>query len=210
MSLKAGFPITLDVASRLCVVIGGDDEASARVTSLLEAGAKVIVVHPTINGTLKKLTASGKVIHRGRHFRTTDTQGVLIVCNVLREDAELSRSLFELAQTERFLVWSIDQPQVSNFVMPAVVSRGHLRVAISTSGAAPVLASRLRQHGEELFDEEFGLFVDWLADMREDLKKTEPNESKRRERLIQALEGFQMTGAITYPPTWVAQRAAAS
>ena len=206
MSVKAGYLISLDVNGRLCVVIGGDDEAAVRAKSFLDAGAKVIVVNPTINTELRKLTASGKVIHRGRHFRATDTQGAFVVCNTLREDEDLSRSLFELAQTERFLVWSIDQPQVSNFMMPAVVSRGHLRIAISTSGASPALARRLREHGETLFDEEFGQFVDWLARLREDLQKTEPSESKRRERLLEAVDGFQVAGQIIYPSAWVAQK----
>ena len=210
MSLKVGFPISLDVHGRLCVIIGGDDEAAARALSLLDAGAKVIVVSPTINTTLRKLTASGKVIHRGRHFRATDTQGAFVICNVLKEDEALSRSLFDLAQTEGFLVWSIDQPQVSNFMMPAVVSRGHVRIAITTSGASPALASRLRQNGEELFDEEFGRFVDWLGQLREDLKKSEPSESKRRERLLDAVDGFQVTGKVIYPPAWVAHKESAS
>ncbi|MEC4673667.1 MAG: bifunctional precorrin-2 dehydrogenase/sirohydrochlorin ferrochelatase [Nitrospirota bacterium] len=210
MSLNAGFPISLDVQGRLCVVIGGDDEAAARAMSLLEAGAKVIIVNPTINTVLRKLTASGKVIHRGRHFRATDTQGAFVVCNVLREEENLSRSLFELSQSERFLVWSIDQPQVSNIMMPAVVSRGHVRIAISTSGASPALASRLRQNGEELFDEEFEQFVDWLGQLREDLKKSEASESKRRERLLDAVDGFHVTGKVIYPSAWITHKESAS
>ena len=210
MSLKAGFPISLDVTGRLCLIIGGNEEAEIRVNNLLEAGAKIIIVSPTITTPLKKLTASGKVIHRGRQFRSADTQGAFVVCNVLRDDSALSRSLFDLAQSERFLVWSIDQPEVSNFMMSAVVSRGHFRVAFSTSGASPALASRLRQCGEDLFDEEFGQFVDWLAQFREELKNTEPSESKRRERLIEAIEGFQVTGSIVYPSRWVNPNAPSS
>ncbi len=210
MSLNAGFPISLDVQGRLCVVIGGDDEAAAKAMNLLEAGAKVIIVNPTINTVLRKLTASGKVIHRGRHFRATDTQGAFVVCNVLREEEDLARSLFELSQSERFLVWSIDQPQVSNFMMPAVVSRGHVRIAISTSGASPALASRLRQNGEELFDEEFEQFVDWLGQLREDLKESESSESKRRERLLDAVDGFHVTGKVIYPSAWITHKESAS
>ena len=210
MSLNAGYPITLDIRGRLCVVIGGDDEAASRTTSLLDAEGKVIVVNPTLNPSLKKLTASGKIIHRGRHFRATDTQGVFVVCNTLRDDSDLSRSLFELAKTEGFLVWSSDQPSFSNFMMPAVVSRGPFRLAISTSGASPALASRLRQQGEELFDEEFGQFLEWLAHLREELQSSEPMESKRKERLLEAIDGFQFRGSITYPQAWVSQHTSTS
>ncbi len=206
MSENAGFPITLDVGGRLCVVIGGDDEASERVSRLLDAGAKVVVVNPTLNTPLKKFAASAKIIHRGRHFRSTDTQDAFLILNLLQDDLELSKSLFELSKKERFLIWSMDQPDRSNFFMPALVGQGRLRVAISTSGASPALANLLRQNCEALFDDEFGKFLDWLGGMREELKKSEPNDSRRREQLMAAVEGFALTGQISYPASWVAQK----
>ncbi|MDT7041412.1 bifunctional precorrin-2 dehydrogenase/sirohydrochlorin ferrochelatase [Candidatus Nitronereus thalassa] len=206
MSENAGFQISLDIQGRLCVAIGGDDETFEKVSRLLDVGAKVIVVNPTLTTALKKLTASGKIIHRGRHFRSTDAQDAFLVLNLLREDTDLSKSLFELAKTERFLVWSIDQPDRSHFMMPALIKSGPLRVAISTSGASPALASELRRYGESIFDEEFGQFLDSLSALREELKKSEPNDARRRERLKEAVEGFRFTGTITYPASWEAQK----
>ncbi len=206
MSENAGFQISLDIQGRLCVVIGGGDEAFERISRLLDAGAKVIVVTPTLNTPLKKLTASGKILHRGRHFRSTDTQDAFLILNLLREDTDLSKSLFDLAKTERFLVWSIDQSSRSTVMMPAVVERGALRIAISTSGASPALASVLRQNCEVLFDDEFGQFLDWLGSLREELQKNEPKETKRRERLREAVEGFGLTGKVTYPASWIAHK----
>jgi len=202
MSQNAGYQISLDIQGRLCVVIGGDDEASEKVSRLLEGGAKVIVINPTLNAPLKKLAASAKIIHRGRHFRSTDTLDAFLVLNVLSEDFDLSKSLFDLAKVEKFLVWSIDQAERSSFIMPAVVERGALRVAISTSGTAPVLASILRQNYETIFDEEFVKFLDWLGNLRESLKESEPNESLRREKLKAAVKEFGLTGTITYPASW--------
>ena len=205
MSENAGFQLSLDIQGRLCVVIGGDDEASNKISRLLDAGAKVIVVNPTLNTPLKKLAASGKIIHRGRQFRSTDTQDAFFILNVLRDDTNLSRVLFELTKTERFLVWSIDQPECSNVIMSAVVERGALRVAISTSGASPALARVLRQDCEAMFDETFGQFLDSLGTLREELQNNEPNDKRRQERLKEAVEGFGVTGTITYPASWVAQ-----
>lgn len=207
MTVNPGFQLSLDVKGRSCVVLGGDDEAADKVHRLLEAGAKVTVIHPTLNDTLRKLTASGKIIHRGRMFRATDTAGVVLVINTLRHDPDYSRSLFELAQKERFLLWSADQPEVSNVMMPAVVSRGHLRIAISTSGASPTLASHLRRDLEAVFDQEFEWFLDWLNKLREEVQRGEADVEQRRAKLREALDGFRLTGRIEYPKAWLEEKA---
>lgn len=202
MSVQAGFQVTLNVDGRPCVVLGGDEEAVEKVHRLLTAGARVTVVHPTLHTELRKLTASAKIIHRGRTFRATDAQGAFLVLNVLKEDPGLARTLYDLAKTERFLVWSMDLPEFSTITMPAVLQRGGLRMAISTGGASPGLAGILRRNLELLFDEEFEQFLDWLGALRDELKKTELSETRRRERLLEVLDGFQLTGNITYPKSW--------
>ncbi len=202
MSQNPGFQVSFDLEGRQCMVIGGDEEAVEKVQRLLAAGAKVTVVHPTLHVELRKLTASGKIIHRGRTFRATDTQGVVLILNMLKGDLALAKSLYELAQTERFLVWSIDQTDYSTIMMPALVARGPLRIAISTSGASPALARVLRQNLEGLFDEEFDQFLDWLGALREELKKSEVSDLRRRERLMEAVNGFQLSGTLQFPPSW--------
>lgn len=202
MSHQSGFQITLDLVGRSCLVLGGDDEALEKVNRLLDAGAKVTVVHPTLHTELRKLTASAKIIHRGRTFRSTDSQGVILLLNVLKDDLALAKSLYESAQTERFLLWSMDKPELSTVSMPALVQRGALRIAISTSGTSPALAGVLRRNLESLFDEEFDQFLDWLGALREEMKKTEPSDHRRRERLLEAINGFKLTGEISYPGSW--------
>lgn len=206
---NTGFQISLDLSGRLCVVIGGEDEAAHKTALLLDVGAKVTVVNPTLNVELRKLTAAGKVLHRGRRFRSTDTQGAFVVLNTLPDDPAFAKSLRDLSEVERFLVWSIDQPEVSNFMMPALVRRGALRVAISTGGASPALAGALRRDSEEIFDEEFEKFLDWLGGLRQDVQAKEPSPEKRRERLKAAVEGFRLTGTVEYPATWLAHKASA-
>lgn len=203
---NAGFQISLDLYGRLCVVVGGEDEAAHKTGLLLDVGAKVTVVNPTLNVALRKLTAAGKVLHRGRRFRSTDTQGAFVVLNTLQDDKEFAKSLRDLSKTERFLVWSIDQPELSNFMMPALVRRGALRMAISTGGASPALAGALRRNGEEIFDEEFERYLDWLGALRQDVQANEPNMEKRRERLKAAVDGFRLTGTVEYPAAWLAQK----
>lgn len=202
MSHNAGFQATLDLDGRQCLVLGGDEEAVEKITRLLDAGAKVIVVNPTLHVDLRKLTASGKIIHRGRSFRSTDAQDVVLILNLLKDDLALAKSLFELAKTERFLVWSMDQAEYSTLLMPAIVKRGPLRMAISTSGTAPALARTLRENLESIFDEEFDQFLDWLGALREELKKTESSDRRRRDRLLDAVNGFSLSATLQYPNSW--------
>lgn len=202
MSENSGFQVTVDVDGRQCLVLGGDEESVEKTTRLLDAGAKVTVVHPTLHVDLRKLTASGKIIHRGRTFRSTDAQGVAVIVNVLREDLALAKSLYELAKTERFLVWSMDHTEYSTILMPAVVKRGHLRIAISTSRTAPALARILRENLESVFDEEFEQFLESLGALRTELKKTEVSDLRRRERLLEAVNGFALTATLQYPESW--------
>ena len=207
MNGNPGFQLSLDARGRSCLVIGGDNPAVEKVERLLDAGAKVTVIHPTLHSALRKLTASGKIIHRGRTFRSTDVQyGVTLVLNTLRQDYELAKLLFELAKTEKFLLWSMDHPELSTVMMPALVQRGHLRMAISTSGASPALAKSLREQLESVFDEEF---IEWLASLaalREKLRTSETSEVRRREQLQQAIEGFRLAGHIEYPRAWIEER----
>lgn len=206
MAANPGFQISLDVRGRPCVVLGGDGEAAEKAQRLLDAGAKVTVISPTLNEALRKLAAADKVIHRARVFRETDAQGVLLVINTLRHDPEFSRSLLALASKERFLLCSVDQPDASNCHLPALVSLGHLRLAVSTSGVAPALAGRLRQDLDAVLDARLGEFLEWLAARREAIMQDEPDAERRRRLLRETVEGFKLSGTVTYPEAWLAEK----
>jgi precorrin-2 dehydrogenase/sirohydrochlorin ferrochelatase len=207
MATNAGFQISIDVKGRPCLVLGGDDEAADKAQRLLDAGAKVTVINPTLNDVLRRLTATGKIIHRVRTFRAPDAEGAVLVINTLKADREYARSLYELAQKERFLLCSTDQPELSTCMMPALVKRGHLRVAVSTSGVAPALASHLRQDLETVFDDEFQSFLEWLRGLREDAQATEADDERRRAILRETIEGFKLSASIAYPKAWLEERA---
>ena len=207
MAANSGFQISLDVRGWPVLVIGGNEEAADKVQRLLDAGAKVTVVSPTLHEQLRKLAASAKIIHRGRHFRANDLESVILVLNTLRDDRALAHSLIRLAREQKFLLWSVDQPDVSNVVMPAVVSSGHMRVAISSSGQAPALSGFMKEDLERILDSEFAAFVDWLAQLREQAKANEPDAEKRRTLLREALDGFRLLGKVQYAKVWQEQRA---
>jgi precorrin-2 dehydrogenase/sirohydrochlorin ferrochelatase len=207
MVANPGFPLSLDVRGWPVLVVGGDEEAAEKTQRLLEAGAKVTVISPTLHETLKQLAASAKVIHRGRHFRESDPENAILVLNTVRGDKEFSQSLLALARQKKFLLWSVDQPEASTVTMPAVVACGHVRVAINTSGMAPALSGFIKEDLERIFGEEFAAFVDWLGQLREQAKANEPDVEKRRVLLREALDGFRLLGKVQYPKVWVDERA---
>lgn len=206
MAANPGFQVSLDLKGRPCLVLGGDEEAADKVERLLDAGAKVTVISATLNEPLRKLTAAAKILHRGRTFRSTDAQGVTLVINAMKGDPEFAKMLYELSLKERFVLCSVDHPHESTAMLPAVVRQGHLRLAISTSGLAPALASRLRQDLEPVFDQEFQAYLDWLGRLREEIQKSESDAEKRRDTLKQAVEGFTLTAKLDYPKAWLERK----
>ena len=198
--MNVGLQINLDVKDRACLVIGGGDEAADKAGRLLEAGAKVTLISPKLNEALKGWAASARILHRGRRFKASDVdEGVWLVMNTVKTDEVLSRDLFKLAKQKSFLLCSTDQPDYSTFTLPALVARGPLRIAISTSGVSPALSSRLRQDLEPLFDERFEVFLEWLDAYRAHLQETEQHVEKRHELLRDAVSKVKLQAKIEFP-----------
>lgn len=206
MAANPGFPLVLDVRGWPVLVIGGDEEASEKSQRLLDSGARVTVISPTLNEPLRLLAASGKVIHRGRHFRETDFEHVILILNTIRGDRDFAHMLLAKAREKRVLLWSVDYPEASSVTMPAVVAAGHVRVAISTSGVAPALSGFMKEDLEQILDAEFIEFVEWLGQLREQSKANESDVEKRRALLHEALDGFRFLGKVRYPKVWVERR----
>ena len=203
MTANPGFPLVLDVRGWPVLVIGGDEEASEKSQRLLESGARVTVLSPTLNEPLRLLAASGKIIHRGRLFRETDLEHAILILNTIRGDRDFAQMLAVKAREKRVLLWSVDYPEASSVTMPAVAAVGHVRVAISTSGVAPALSGFMKEDLERILDAEFIEFVEWLGQLREQAKRNEPDSEKRRALLRDALDGFRFLGKVRYPKVWL-------
>jgi precorrin-2 dehydrogenase/sirohydrochlorin ferrochelatase len=210
MKANPGFPLVLDVKGWSVLVIGGDEEAADKTQRLLDSGARVTVIAPTLNDALRQLVASGKVIHRGRTFRETDLEHTILVLNTIRGDRDFAGMLLRSTRARGVLLWSVDYPEACSVTMPAVVASGHARVAISTSGVAPALSGFIKEDLERILDTEFAAFVDWLGALREEARADEPDAEKRRALLREALDGFRLLGRVHYPKVWLEQRAKAA
>lgn len=155
-------PIFMDAAELPVAVIGGDDLATQRVRSLIEAGARVTVVNPTLSAGLGALVAEGRVRHLPRNLGTGDLRGfALAYCTT--DDPDRARAAVAEAEARGVPINVTDQPQLCRFIVPAIGQRGELQIAVSTSGVSPALARLLREELEDVFGPEY---LDLLALMR--------------------------------------------
>jgi precorrin-2 dehydrogenase / sirohydrochlorin ferrochelatase len=175
-------PIFVDVSGRECVVVGGGEVAARKVESLVEAGARVTVVSPRVAPALAAVFARGPVVHLARDYRTGDIRGSVLVY-AATDDSKLHRRLAAEARALGIPINVADAPELCTFIAPAVVTRGALQIAISTAGASPAFAARLRHSLEDQFGTEYALTLEVLRAARRQLRTDEIDPAERMRRL---------------------------
>jgi siroheme synthase-like protein len=176
----AHYPVFLDLRERPCVVLGGCGMAEEKVKGLLNAGARVMVIAPTLTPALEELAAEGRILHRAREYRPGDLEGVALAISTDRTP-EVAAAVWQEARDRNILLNTVDDVPHCNFIAPAIVRRGDLSIAISTGGKAPVLAVRLRQRLEQEVGEEHARFLALAGAAREPLADRQPDFATRRE-----------------------------
>jgi precorrin-2 dehydrogenase/sirohydrochlorin ferrochelatase len=178
-------PIFLEVSGRRCVVVGGGEVAERKVAGLLEAGADVTVISPDLTAGLTAHARAGKIHHYPRAYRPGDIDGAMLVY-AATDDAGLHQRLHDEARARGILINVADVPALCTFIAPAVMSRGELKIAVSTGGASPAMAARIVRKLEETFGSEYGLTLAVLRAARRHLRETE-SDMKERGRKLTAL-----------------------
>src|SRR5271156_114806 len=175
-------PIFFDVTGRDCVVVGGGEVAARKVESLLEAGARVTVVSPRLSPPLEAIAARGLVTHIDRDYARGDLRGSVLVY-AATDDPKLHRELVAEAGALGIPVNVADVPELCTFISPAVLKRGDLQIAISTGGASPAFAARLKRALEVQFGAEYALTLEVLRAARRRLHADEIDPADRTRRL---------------------------
>ena len=178
----AYLPIFLDVSGRRCLVIGGGEVAARKVASLLEAGADVLVVSPSLVEALTELAFQGRIQHMKREYAAGDMADAALVY-AATDDTELHQRLHAEARGRAIPINVADVPALCTFIAPAVLTRGSLKIALSTEGASPAMAKRIIKRLERLFGPEYGLALEVLRAARHHLKSTEPDLRTRATKL---------------------------
>lgn len=162
------YPILVDLRGKKALVVGGGKVAQRKIETLLEHGVTVRVVAKELTASLEELRCAGRIEFLGEEFSETFVDGVFIVF-AATDDAPLNRRVSRAAQRRSLLVNAVDQPADCNFIVPSVLSRGDLVIAVSTSGKSPAFAKKVRVELEQSFGEEYGLFLNLMGNLRKEI-----------------------------------------
>jgi precorrin-2 dehydrogenase / sirohydrochlorin ferrochelatase len=174
------YPIFLnDLHRRRCVVIGGGHEAERKVESLLECEANVTLINAEVTETLRDWAANGRITWLPRPYQPGDLKGAfLVICE--GEDPAENAQVWAEGEAEGILVNVMDDIPHCSFVAGSVIRQGPLALSISTSGAAPALAVRLRERFEQEFDAAYGQFLEMAQALRAPMAERYPPFAERK------------------------------
>lgn len=166
--MTTGYPAILLLEGRLAVVIGGGRVAERKVRTLLDAGAKVRVVAADPTREVRGRAERGEIELIERRYEEGDLAGSAVVV-AATDDEAANRGVFAEATARGIPVNVVDNTSLCTFIAPSIVRRGDLVVAISTGGAAPALAVRIRERLEREFGEEYARFLELMSELREEV-----------------------------------------
>lgn len=179
------YPVFLDLRGRLCLVAGGGLVAQRKVESLLAAGARVRVVSPELTDKLAKAAASGKIEHSAAEYSAKELDGACLVIGATSSpetNAQIHRDCLERG----IPVNIVDAPKLCTFILPAVLRRGPLSIAISTGGTSPAWAAKIRRSLEKQFGEEYATLLEVIGKWRK-IINSEITDPVRRGEILSFL-----------------------
>lgn len=174
------YPAYLNIKGKRCLVAGGGEVAERKVNSLLKCGAEVSVVSPDLTRRLKELNSKGKIKLLKGEFKEKYLKDIFLVIGAT-DNSDVNFKVYESANKKNILVNIADSPELCNFIVPSVVERGNLTIAISTGGKSPALAKKLRKEIEDRYGFEYAKFLNLLGGLRKEISYRIKDRDKREE-----------------------------
>ena len=174
------FPVFFDLEGQKVLVVGGGEVALRKVTLLERSGARITVVAPEIVPELLQRAARGALTAAIREFVPSDLDDVRLVI-VATSRRAVNRWIANLSDARAIPVNVVDDREASRFIVPAIIDREPVLVAVSTGGSSPVLARRLRERLEALIPQRLGDLASWLRELRKASRRRlrDPEERRR-------------------------------
>ncbi len=173
------FPVFFDINNKRCLVVGGGDVAARKVALMFRAGAQVTVVSPELCESLQNRLGNKEIIHEARNFENSDLEACALIV-AATDDQAVNKKVSELAHSKCIPVNVVDQPELCSFIVPSIIDRSPVQVAVSTGGASPVLARLLRARLETMIPSAYGRLASLMNEFRGKVKEKITTEGKRR------------------------------
>ncbi len=173
------YPVLLDLRGRRAIVVGGGAVAEAKVGPLVDAGAAVTVVAPALTPGLSLRAREGGLVHVSRMYAAGDLEGVYLAI-AATDDPDVNHAVHAEAESRGVLINVVDDPPYCRFILPSILRRGDLVVAVSTSGNAPALAVRVRERIERELGDEYARFLVLAGSLRKPLAEKHPDFQIRK------------------------------
>ncbi len=174
------YPVNLKIKNKKCVVVGGGKVAERKVKLLLEKGASVTVVSPKITSGLDKLQREAKISHLAVAYFSSSLKDAFLVI-AATDDRTINSRVAGDANQLGMLVNVVDFPAECSFILPAILSRGDLTIAVSTAGRSPALSRKIKEDLALIYTDEYGDLVDMVAAAREKIKRKHPDLQRRKQ-----------------------------
>jgi len=159
------YPVFLDIVDKSCLVVGGGQVGTRKVSTLLDCGARVKVVSRDVTPELQSLADRQRIVLRLADYCTADLDGMFLVIGAT-DDEFLNRKIHFDAERQHKLCNIADRPEACNFILPSIINRGDLTIAISTAGQSPALAKKLRQDLQKDFGDEYAELLRIMGALR--------------------------------------------
>ena len=179
--MNSGYPVILRLDGKKVVVVGGGNVAERKVAGLLGTGAEVFVISPEATEEIRRLSRHGIITWKEKSFFPSDIADAFMIL-AATNNREVNQLIGKSAGAHQLVTIS-DDPEGSNFHVPAHVQRGLLTIAISTGGASPTLAGKIREQLEQQFDDSYEGYLDFLASKRKWILNEVTNPSIKRKLL---------------------------
>jgi len=180
------YPAILDIAGRRAVVVGAGKIGEGKIEGLLNADAKVTVVSLTATDRVREWARAGRIELHERAYLSSDLDDTFLVI-AATENNDTNVRVFEDAEARQMLCNVVDVTHLCNFILPSIVRHGDLAIAVSTGGASPAMARRIRISLAQCYGDEYAVALELLGSLREELKTMYPSPDDRKvlfERMV--------------------------
>jgi siroheme synthase-like protein len=202
------YPAILDVAGRNAVVVGAGNIGEGKIRGLLNADANVTVISLTATDQVREWASAGRIRLEQRGYESDDLDGAFLVI-AATEDNDTNVRVFEDAEARQMLCNVVDVTHLCNFILPSIVRHGDLAIAVSTGGASPAMARRIRISLQQCYGDEYAVALELLGALRDELKAMYPEPDDRKvlfERMVYSdFMDLVRAGDVERIEAWVQQ-----